>query len=211
MEGFFRQWLYSPGYPELKLEWSQSERNLKVAVRQVQPARDPHTSHNAYETGSLWDFRFPLDIRYQVIGGQVEQQRVWITRRQQQFELKLPGRIEWLSFDPDAWLPASLTVDEPVAATMRRLRRSDSMRDRVLALRKLVSRHLGEFAIEDLLSIAEDDSEYLMLRVEVVRAMEKLQRNWLFYRARENPPSEEWLVALPDLLEQEWRKAIGRR
>lgn len=211
MEGFFRQWLYSPGYPELKLEWSQSERNLKVAVHQVQPARDPHTSHNAYETGSLWDFRFPLDIRYQVIGGQVEQQRVWITRRQQQFELKLPGRIEWLSFDPDAWLPASLTVDEPVAATMRRLRRSDSMRDRVLALRKLVSRHLGEFAIEDLLSIAEDDSEYLMLRIEVVRAMEKLQRNWLFYRARENPPSEEWLVALPDLLEQEWRKAIGRR
>jgi len=208
LESFFRQWVYSVGYPELKLEWSQSRGELKIDVTQVQVAQNPKSDPDSLSRSSVWAFKFPLDIRYKLVGGQIKQQRVWVSRRQQSFSLAEQQAVDWLSFDPEAFIPARIEVLEPLEKTMARLLDSNSVRDQVLAVRKLSEQAHGQLDLQKLLEIAEDDKRYEMLRVEVLRLIRKQDRNWLFKHSRANPPSEAWLESLPAAVAREWRAAI---
>jgi aminopeptidase N len=88
LDWFFRQWLYEPGYPQLRSasEWSQERREVSLTIAQVQP--------DAWPT-----FRLPLVI--QMSGPDARRYSVELTARKQVFRFKMrhaPARIE---IDPD--------------------------------------------------------------------------------------------------------------
>jgi len=90
LERFFRQWLYRPGMPDLRVTWGWDEtaRQAVLDVEQAQPAE-------AYETD--------VDLAFR-IGEAVERRTVSLTAAKASFRMPLPGRPDAVDVDPDGWL-----------------------------------------------------------------------------------------------------------
>ncbi len=89
LEGFFDQWLYHPGYPELEIRWRHEGGLLELGLRQVQPG--------------IW-YEFPLDIRVESPEGEMLDYRLEVGQAQQTFPLPCTFRPERIRLDPDTWL-----------------------------------------------------------------------------------------------------------
>jgi len=89
---FFQQWLYSPGYPELRTEWSwnPSSRQARVILRQEQRPDWPA-------------FRMPVEFEF-VLDGGVHRASVWMEGREWIGTITLPRAPLELRVDPDEWL-----------------------------------------------------------------------------------------------------------
>jgi aminopeptidase N len=84
---FFEQWLYRPGYPQVRVDysWDAGEKKVRVQVRQVQ------------DWGA---FRFPLDL--QAEGEGYSLRRTFEVRdRESSFEWELPSAPQRVDADPD--------------------------------------------------------------------------------------------------------------
>jgi aminopeptidase N len=93
---FFRQWLFRPGLPELRLEWRWDEAGGEAVVDLVQ-----------VQAGGP----FELDLELLLRGaGKAERRRVALRRSQESFRLRLPFAPEAIEADPDGWLLATTTV-----------------------------------------------------------------------------------------------------
>ena len=84
LAAFFRQWIYSPGHPRLRVAWSA---NGTVEVEQVQPAGLPA-------------FRFPLTLEFDVEGEKIRR-TVEVTDRTGTFSIELPATATAFRTDPD--------------------------------------------------------------------------------------------------------------
>ena len=92
LDGFFRQWIFEPGYPVLDIstEWDETARQLVLTVDQVQ---DP-----AWPT-----FRFQTDVEIALSTG-TTRTRVEVSDRRSVIRIEAaetPGRVV---FDPDGWV-----------------------------------------------------------------------------------------------------------
>ncbi|NRA48845.1 MAG: M1 family peptidase, partial [Phaeodactylibacter sp.] len=87
---FFYQWLYQPGVPELKVNWSWNKK--QQLILEVTQLREDAL------------YEFPLDIAVEGAEGQQQKWTVKLDSDQKQIELPCsfePARL-WL--DPDTWL-----------------------------------------------------------------------------------------------------------
>ena len=93
---FFRQWLFRPDLPELRLEWRWDEAagEAVVDVAQVQ-AGEP--------------FELELDLSL-VADPRTERRTLALRGAAQSFRLRLPFAPEAIEADPDGWLLAPTAV-----------------------------------------------------------------------------------------------------
>jgi aminopeptidase N len=88
LDWFFRQWLYEPGYPKLRVRWTRDSgrREVVITIEQTQPSSWP-------------TFRLPLTI--QIAGATTTRQRVELTARTQTFRVRASGEPTHVTVDPD--------------------------------------------------------------------------------------------------------------
>jgi aminopeptidase N len=92
LDWFFRQWLYSPGYPVYRTQWSWNEATGQALVSITQ-SQDP-----AWPT-----FRMPVDFEFRLDGG-VHRIRHWVEGREWSLAIPLPSRPTEMRVDPEGWL-----------------------------------------------------------------------------------------------------------
>jgi aminopeptidase N len=93
---FFQQWVYRPGLPELRVDWSWDEaaRQAVVGVSQIQG-------------GEPYELDLELAFRS---GGTVERRAVTLRRSEESFRLPLSFAPEAVEADPDSWLLHIATI-----------------------------------------------------------------------------------------------------
>jgi len=97
---FFSQWVYSPGYPMLDVEWWTDGADLVLAVRQEQPETWP-------------TFVFDSEVEIVARDGNVTREAVTVDERMETIRLAGSGAYaDELRFDPDGWLLKSVEVRE---------------------------------------------------------------------------------------------------
>jgi aminopeptidase N len=93
---FFRQWLYRPGLPELRVEWSwdAATREAVVALEQVQDGEP---------------YELDLDLLFR--SGDVAERRTLTLRQQREsFREPLPFVPQAVEADPGGWLLHEATI-----------------------------------------------------------------------------------------------------
>ena len=88
LDTFFHQWIYIPGFPELKLGWHYEKGKLQVDVNQLQ---DHHV------------FKFPLELGI-IKDNQMQLIKVEIDDRSNTFFIPLKESPDYVLFDPEVWL-----------------------------------------------------------------------------------------------------------
>ena len=131
-EDDFRQWVDEPGYPEVTVRWRREGDSIAVEIEQTQDA-----------PGVPQAFRFPLEVRWRG-NGTWYATRMQINGRRQTLDIPVPGGFDgWLEIDPEVYVPARWTIDEPAGAALACAQEGASARCRALALRRLAS-HDGD-------------------------------------------------------------------
>ena len=89
---FFDQWVYRPGYPQLRVSqtWDAAASEAVVTVEQTQKATWPV-------------FRFPLELEFDTPSGPVRQ-RAEIFGKTSTVRVRLSGAPTAMRVDPDGWL-----------------------------------------------------------------------------------------------------------
>ena len=88
LKGFFNQWIFTKGHPELKWNWKFRKGKVIVSIDQVQ--KDPI-------------FKFQLEIGI-VNGGEVKIERLQVDGRKKIFEIKTDSKPTNVILDPNVWL-----------------------------------------------------------------------------------------------------------
>ncbi|MEZ4650239.1 MAG: M1 family aminopeptidase [Candidatus Eisenbacteria bacterium] len=103
LEGFFQQWLFSPGHPELEgsLKWDGKARVLAIHLEQKQKT-DQGTPI----------FRIPIEVDA-LVGGETVHRVFEMTLREQTFYLSLEAEPTWAVLDPNARVLKTLDLDLP--------------------------------------------------------------------------------------------------
>lgn len=90
LDGFFKQWLYLPGHPQLAFEWKQVKRKkIVLNVKQLQDGQP---------------FIFPLELELKTQEGKTLRKKVNINSKDQRFTLKVKANIQSVKLDPDCRL-----------------------------------------------------------------------------------------------------------
>ncbi|HSU27598.1 MAG TPA: M1 family metallopeptidase [Chitinophagaceae bacterium] len=86
LEVFFKQWLYTPGIPDLKVKWTYAanDKKILITVEQVQKQL----------------FEFPLDLRVVSTDGSSAVHSISITKQSQQFSIPANEKPARLTLDP---------------------------------------------------------------------------------------------------------------
>jgi aminopeptidase N len=89
---FFEQWVYRPGFPQLRVAqtWDAATSEAVVTVEQVQKAAWP-------------TFRFALELAFTTPAGTIRQ-RAEVTGRTSTVRVRLSAQPTELKIDPDGWL-----------------------------------------------------------------------------------------------------------
>ncbi len=93
LEAFFEQWLYRPGYPKLKAEFSYDEKTKLGSLKIEQTQEDKEK-----EIGL---FRFPLEVQWELAGGQFEQRVFEIKEKEQTLYFKVDEKPLQILLDPE--------------------------------------------------------------------------------------------------------------
>jgi aminopeptidase N len=97
LDGFFKRWLYQPGWPEYRISWHWNEASgeADILVRQTQ------------STGL---FDMPLDIVF-VEANRREARRFRIFNEEHLFHIPLRVKPSAMEVDPDEWVLKSVSVE----------------------------------------------------------------------------------------------------
>jgi aminopeptidase N len=92
LQWFFKQWVYEPGYPQLRVsrQWNADSSVVLLKVAQVQPASWPA-------------FRAPVTLAFSTPAGVVRRSG-WLDGRHTTLRFKLPAEPTAVTLDPDGWL-----------------------------------------------------------------------------------------------------------
>lgn len=88
LESFFKQWIFTKGYPELKWGWNYKNKKVIISIDQVQ-------QHHTFE--------FPLEIGI-VNNGQTKIKFVHISNKSNTFEITVDSKPDEVVLDPECWL-----------------------------------------------------------------------------------------------------------
>lgn len=89
LETFFKQWLWQPGHPIIKLHWKQKWKRLKLIVRQKQ---------------ADYLFRFPIEIEIKYKNGDAELKKIIINNSKTSFHVRVNNEVDSIILDPNVKL-----------------------------------------------------------------------------------------------------------
>jgi aminopeptidase N len=91
LDWFFRQWVYSSGYPKLNLSrtYNQASKTLTVTVTQTQAAT----------SGTPLVYRLPMDVAIETASG-TKTEHLVLDKRTAQFSFKVDGQPKSVKLDP---------------------------------------------------------------------------------------------------------------
>lgn len=149
LDAFFDQWVYQGGVPQLKVshEWLAEKKLLKVTVEQDEPEGDDAQLYT-----------FPVTLRAHA-GEEVIDQRVEVTKAEQDFYLSLPAKPEVVRFDPEYTLLADIEHKQPQAMLEAQLKCTDDLIGRLRAAKALGDKD-QKSATEALAGALESDPHY---------------------------------------------------
>lgn len=88
LQGFFEQWLFVKGYPELKWNWKFKNGKLKINIEQVQ-------SH----------YIFDVPVEFGIVqNGVIKTETIELTEKSASIEYELESKPEEVLIDPEVWL-----------------------------------------------------------------------------------------------------------
>jgi aminopeptidase N len=98
LSGFFKRWLYQPGWPEYRVSWhwNESAGAAEILIRQTQ-------------SSALFDM--PLDIVF-VEGNRKEARRFRIFKEEHSLQIPLQSRPSAIEVDPDGWVLKSVSIEQ---------------------------------------------------------------------------------------------------
>jgi aminopeptidase N len=105
LEGFFDQWVFKAGHPDLKatFAWDEKRSTAVVTVKQVQGTDDKTPAA----------FSMPLTVAFHLGGKRVHEMKVRMDEKEHSFEAKLPARPKFVSFDPGFRILKTLDFTPP--------------------------------------------------------------------------------------------------
>jgi aminopeptidase N len=128
MEWFFDQWVFRPGHPEFKVNWSWDEkaRLATVTVKQTQKTEN-----------NVPVFRVPLTIDFRVGRGRPQAFAVEVTEQEHTFVFPLPAKPDLCRFDPYNRVLKELDFEKSVGELRLQLRDDDDVWGRATAAKAL--------------------------------------------------------------------------
>ena len=87
LDGFFRQWLFSAGQPEIRWDWDYRKGKVRISIVQLQSDL----------------FSFPLEIGL-VRDGKLEIAQIQISQASERFEIPVSSKPDRVVLDPEVWL-----------------------------------------------------------------------------------------------------------
>jgi aminopeptidase N len=190
LTGFFDQWIFSPGHPELEgeLTWDGDASWVKLAVKQTQK-RD----------NGAPVFRIPLRLVARAENGTEVDRTFEMDRPDQTFYLPLPSRPAWVVVDPEGAVLRETKIKRPVewieAALLGPMRH-----ERVLARVDLV-RQLAEDAggqATEILRRTLLEDPFWGVQAEAAKALAKLR----------SPAARDALISGLELSHPKARRAV---
>ena len=92
LHAFFRQWLYSPGIPQLNVQWKYDEKDKSVSITVIQEQKQGI-------------FEFPLKVQLQFANSKTDQVEILnISGQTETFKFQVKDIISDISLDPDTSL-----------------------------------------------------------------------------------------------------------
>ena len=88
LRNFFKQWIFTKGYPEIKWDWSYKKGKVTIHLKQLQ---------------DYTLFEFPLEIGL-VHNGTTSIETVHINAKNSTFEIESSNKPDTVILDPDFWL-----------------------------------------------------------------------------------------------------------
>ena len=164
LTGFFDQWLYGEGYPELEVswKWSAEDRAVHLSVKQTQREI----------AGTPGVFELPVDVAVRTSKGTVVH-RIDLNARTQVFELASDVAPDWVWFDEGGWLPAKVKRVKQPAEWLTLAASSDKALPRRLAVEAL-----GDaFAGGDAFDMRGDQMDFA--RAELVNRLRQDESSWV--------------------------------
>jgi len=158
---FFDQWVYHGGEPAFKIgyRWNEGKKEVKFTVEQTQKVSD-----------KVLMFDVPLPVRIVTKDG-VRNEILHVTRKKEDFEIRLPSKPELVRVDPELSVLASYAFTPPNPLLHAQLERGDDMIGRLEAT-KILGGRKDKDSIARLKKRLNEDAFY-GVRVEAAKSLEK--------------------------------------
>jgi aminopeptidase N len=88
LNGFFEQWIFTKGFPELKWKWKYKRGKVNINITQIQ---QHHT------------FKFPLEIGI-ISGKEIKMETFMIDEKSETLEIAINTKPDDVLLDPELWL-----------------------------------------------------------------------------------------------------------
>jgi aminopeptidase N len=162
-DGFFDQWVYHGGYPELvaAYDWDEKSGQAHISLRQTQKISE-----------DVLQFRLPVTVRFKGDFGTVD--KVFqLDELSQDFHVSLPGAPKIVRLDPEVALLAEIDFSPTHAMLEAQLADGSDAMGRVMAMEK-IARDRQPDSITKIQRVLDQDPLWFV-RVEAARALSKLE------------------------------------
>lgn len=140
---FFDQWILSPGYPALEVDfdWDDAHHRGTFNIKQTRAGckgdDDSNDGNGKRDDGHEAPFAFPLTLAWS-IDGEVQRRRVDIERTRHSFVFEMDGEPDMVRVDPDFEVLHKLEFDPGVDKLETQLVDAPDVLGRILAGRELI-------------------------------------------------------------------------
>lgn len=157
---FFDQWIYSPGYPQLKVIFSyRKQENLaSIKIEQKQENKEKN----------IGLFTFNLDIEWEIAENVFERQEVEIKEKEHTFYFPCETKPLQIRLDPELKLLFSLDFNPGVDILKRQLRLGNIV-GRIIAAQELAKE--GKRSHIKALQEAYSQEEFWGVKIELIKAL----------------------------------------
>ncbi|MHC4205066.1 MAG: M1 family aminopeptidase [Planctomycetota bacterium] len=150
---FFDQWIYHGRHPDLKVNYSWSEKD-KLAIISIEQ------THEVTEKIMLFHFR--TKVRF-IIADELMDREIAVNSKQHDFYFRLPDEPNIVRFDPDYGLLADIKFDKPTAMLYKQLDNHDDVIGRLRASDALRIKK-DKKTVEKLKNVLNNDPFYAVRR-----------------------------------------------
>ena len=162
LEAFFEQWLYKPGYPKLKAEFSYDEKSKLASLKVSQTQED--------KDKEIGLFKFPLEVQWESAEGQLDRRVFEIKEKTQTLYFKVDKKPLQIVLDPECKTLFSLEFNPGDELLIRQLNHK-SVILRILATRELLKKGKKK-NLEAVLS-AYRKEKFWGVRIEMAKELAK--------------------------------------
>ncbi|MFZ0432920.1 MAG: M1 family metallopeptidase [Candidatus Acidiferrales bacterium] len=130
LDWFFREWVFLAGHPDYRVEasYDSTKKTEKLTVAQTQ------------QVGAMTPvFDMPIELAFYGADGEGKQIQVRDNLPQQEFDVPLDFKPQWVDFDPEDFIDKTLQFEQPLDALIAEAEKDPSMMSRLWATEQLGS------------------------------------------------------------------------